>query len=205
MKIALIILTICLNTVFLKAQDSLTIETKHNPIVVKTNLLTPLFTHGAELSVEFPITKKITIQVAGNIYSYTAISFWKDAQSLIIESRYYIGKKHSTFDGLYLGPYLRYKSSHIVDEYTSWNLFGSGSNTYHNIYDTKSINYGLTGGWEFIFKSGITLNVLMGFGTGINLSTIVIVEDDTQNRNDLINTFNVPHGRFGICLGYNFF
>ena len=111
------------------------------------------------------------------------------AMNVLIELRYYLLKKGFAMNGLYLGPYIRYKASEIY---------------YGGTYDTQTLNYGMTVGFELYEKSGFTINALFCYGQGINLSTKITKEEFPKLRSQIIQRFTLDHVRLGVCIGYSF-
>ena len=180
------------------SQDSIPENENRKIIALKTNILMPLI-RGAELSAEWFVSKKFSIQGTQNFYDVKESIFWpgERSQCSIIAVNYFM--VNSCYDnwcnGLYAGVYSRFKSSRLINHW-------DGRIDYK--YFTTSLNYGLTMGAQGISTKGFVVNPSVSLGTGINLTTDVIRESDPDNRNEVIKSVNIGHLRMNISFGYAF-
>jgi hypothetical protein len=134
-------------------------------------------------------------QSSENSSTYYGVTSFNE-EGLEAQLRIYILKDRPALNGLYLAPYMSYKTmayvASVQDQYT-----GSWSD---QPFNTSSFGIGYVMGYQYIFSSGFTFNTFLGGGD-------YIISGDNTHGSVAQNPFGYPKGiavHMGIGIGIAF-
>jgi hypothetical protein len=183
---------------------------------IKINPLSILLLTG-NLKGEWAAGKKVSIQLGtyyggiktsiGSPQSGNAVRYRQWA--VIPEVRFFFLPSQSAPEGLYIAPYLRYRSTdmELVGAFYDPDILGLVSGQISN--HTRNIGGGAVLGYQFIGYKGFVADAFFGFSVN-NAQNRLSLECETCNGNEFLEdaTFNFGTGgfgtRFGLGMGYAF-
>jgi len=196
MKRYLFLIFMLLTYSFANAQDNKADSTKTEeavrPNIIKVNPLSFIY-RGVSASFEHRVNNKGTIMIGINYVNWNDV--WDEGDDIRVfctqlSYRFYFSRTSHAPEGLFIAPIMEVGNI-TVKSYTNSSSFTQEKET------VFLIGAGFRGGYQWVFKSGVSLDLFAGYST-------YFFENSNNNNfgNSSDNSLALPVG--GIRIGYNF-